>query len=252
MSGIQVRQSLVSDMIVGCPRRVYLTYIELLHVRPSIALFIGSMFHYTYEFFFKQKLKGVMLSLNDLVDYYSDRWNKDFSKETVMGGLAQGAARMIGFSLITIYWRWAKDYDIASSEEEGFVEVGEDRIITHTDIRLKSNLIIDIKSSRVLTGRNGDYFPDYSERNVQWKPQPMIHMLAFPGNSYEYNVVGKGERELIERPPVKHSLEFLERFKELTLAPVFAQLKAGNFPAVPSPLCSYCEWSRSKKCGVLL
>lgn len=250
--GIIVRQSLVSDMITGCPRRVYLTYIELNYRKPNIALFTGSIYHETFEYYFKQKINGVMLSLNDLVDYYSDLWNKKFDKNTDMGRVTQSQAKMICMSLITIFYSWAKDYDIETSEEECFIEFNNgDRIVTHLDIKLKSGIIIDMKSARTNIGRNGEYFPDYSERSVQYKPQPMIHMLAMPGYKYEFNVVGKGEHKLIERFPVRHSQAKLDLFKENTLVPILQQLHDGDFPAVPSPLCGVCEWAHNiKKCGL--
>ena len=249
--GIQVRQSLVSSMLTSCAWQVYLTYIELAHRRPKIALFIGSMLAKTYEFYFKQKISGTNLSINDLADYYSDLWTKSFSKDTDMAGLGISQARMIGFSLITAYWTLAKDYDAVSVEEEGFVEIGEDRIVTHSDIRLSSGLIIELKSARTYNGRNGEYFPDYSDRSVAWKPQPMIHMLAFPGHDYEYNIVGKGEHELVSRFSVKHSAEKLQSFKVNTLAPVMRQIKHGDFPATLGPLCNYCDWAKDiKRCGL--
>ena len=157
-----VRQSMVSSMISGCPRQVYLTYIELLPHKQSVALFLGSVFHETYAWYFHLKSIEEVVSLLDLVETYSHTFERLLKRQEVDIKETQlRETKELGMSLVTTYYKTASKMDVQDVEVEGKLGIGEDVVSTHIDVLLKNKGIVELKTARVYKYRGVETFPDY-------------------------------------------------------------------------------------------
>lgn len=255
---ITIRQSAVTAMISACPRKVEIEYVEGRTAPYTSALFIGSMFHETYERFFRRKMaNGTTMIHIELVEYYEDlfanRWTDDI--EMRKGETKEGLFAL-GLSLINMYYDYACKLEVVDVERKGEIKIRNFVITTHLDV-LCTDRIVEEKTARVSVGRNGEYFPDYEHSwDRESKPQPMIHRMIFPELKllpYHYMVVGKGKTDLVLDAVVNHSDDAIRAFGNRVLWPTLRMIEAGVFPAHRSGLCTICPWAKnSKVCGMLL
>lgn len=271
--GITARQSFVSACIKGCPRQAYLSYVKHLPYKRSGALFLGSTFHSTFEQYHKLRIgvigkdgnvviPGRYPSLTEVIEIFSkifkDTWDPDLKLND-----SESAQTLFdtGIHLCRSYFPTAEKTEAAELEKTAILDVLDYRtglthhVTTAIDIWTKDEHIIEEKSARVYkrARSNIEYFPDYTDDEVRILPQPKIHKLAFGNRTYHYNVVGKGEQELVGIIPVLMSNTALSLWKDNVLIPVLDTMHKGNFPARMDWWCKGCEWNTDRmNCGAMV
>lgn len=267
---LTLRQSFISSVIDACPRLAQLTYLDRIERATTFDLAVGTLFHLTYECYFKSILStGTHLSFEDLSDYVTSLINNrvistengDIDLDDISsydGELhTDKDLKDMALSVVQAYYNIATGIDdVRDSEVYGKIEVAEVTITTHLDLLCQSG-IKEFKTARVKQrgriGRITQYFPDYDRYAILTKTQPHIHLLVFGVQQYQYHVVGKGVRELTASLDVDHGQEHIDIWTNRVLIPTLTQIKAGIFHAKRSGLCTVCPFAKdSRLCGMLL
>ncbi|MGD2087496.1 MAG: PD-(D/E)XK nuclease family protein [Candidatus Aminicenantes bacterium] len=66
-----------------CPRKYYYTYIKKIPVPITDKVFLGVVFHSTIEYYFKEKINGVDLSQDSLVERFSETFARQRQQQEV-------------------------------------------------------------------------------------------------------------------------------------------------------------------------
>lgn len=114
-----------------CPLRYKLAYIDRIkREEEGIEAFLGSRFHEVMEKLYKD-LKCRLYSLKDLLDYYSDQWDKEFSEAVIITKKDRTAEdyKNIGRKCIEDYYKRYSPFEqgrVLGLEKEILIDLNND------------------------------------------------------------------------------------------------------------------------------
>ena len=228
----------------NCPLKFKFAYIDKIKpLRKNIESFMGIRVHETLEKLYRDKLYAKIDTLEELLDFYNKRWEKEMHGNIfVVKGYDIENYRKMGEMYIEDYYNTYKPFD------EGRTIALEKKIFFPLNEKYWINGIIDR-----ITEKNGIYevhdyktslyFPSLNELD---ETQLAVYAIAL---QYLYGV------EEIEL--VWHFLAFNKEFRIRKKSYEYAKeeiiekiekiekaIKEKNFPAKESSLCEYCEYQQ--------
>lgn len=231
-----------------CPRQYQFAYVDnvKVEVAETIETFLGAMVHEALEKLYRDKVHEKLLSLEDLIDYYRERWAQEWPGEVIVvkkDYTPENYLRM-GERYLRDYYRRHYPFErgrilgletkeLLPLDEKGdyFLHVRIDRLVDMGDgiyeiHDYKTNSVLpreeDLQEDRQLAAYAlwvKHRFRDFRKARLVW------HFLAF---DKEIDVWRTGD----ELEPVR--LEILARIQEIEAA--------HEFPAVVSALCDWCVY----------
>lgn len=233
-----------------CPLQFNYTYIEKpdIELKETIEAFMGVRVHETLEFLYKMLHHTRRLTLKELLEYYSSKWNKNFSEDilVIKNGLSHENYFELGKKCIENYYRqyhpFKNDKTIALEKHVRIDLDGTGKYIVQGYIdRLSETkkghyIINDYKTGAVLpTKKNFEQdrqlalyaiavlndYPDAKKIDLKW------HYLSF-GKTLSSSRTKKQLEKL--KIDIKNLIDKIESTTE--------------FKPKPSALCDYCSYQK--------
>ena len=67
-----------------CPLKYQFRYIDKIYIiERSIESFLGEIVHSALEWLYLSVKKNILPSLDDMISYYDEQWNKDYNKKMI-------------------------------------------------------------------------------------------------------------------------------------------------------------------------
>jgi len=236
------------EMFEQCRLKFRYRYIDKIipEIAKSIEAHLGAVVHATLEWLYLQVLKNFIPSINDVISFYSQEWQENYSKDILIVNKTMKAEdyfnRGVEF-LVNYYMKYHpfQDNTIATEKkiEIDLDGTGEKRIIGYID-RLSRNLetneieIHDYKTS------NSTLFKEKAENSRQLS----IYSLAIK------EMFGKDKNICMVWHFLAHDMkiclrqtnEQLEVLKKELIEMINLIEKTRDFPPTKSQLCYWCEY----------
>ncbi len=226
----------------NCPFKFKLAYMDKIKpLRKNIEAFMGSRVHETLEKLYRDKLFAKIDSLEELLSFYNERWEKEMHGNIfVVKGYEIENYRKMGEMYIRDYYNTYKPFD------DGRIIALEKRIFFPLNEKYWINGIIDriVEKERVYEVhdyKTSLYFPSLNELD---ETQLAIYAIALQ------NLYGAEEIELVwhylafnkEIRVRKKSYEYIREEIINKIEEIENAKKNNRFPAKESALCDYCEY----------
>lgn len=243
-----------------CKLRFKYRYIDKIvpEIAKGIEAHLGDVVHKSLEWLYTQVMKNIIPSVNDLISFYSEKWQENYSPDMPIVNKTMSAKdyfnRGVEF-LINYYMKYHpfQDNTIATEKkiEIDLDETGEKKLIGYID-RLSHNLekneieIHDYKTSNTIMAKE----------KVESSRQLSIYSLAIK------EMFGKEKNICMTWHFLAHDMKIclrktndeLERLKDEIIRIIGEIEKTKNFPPTKSQLCYWCEymnicpaWNRTYK-----
>lgn len=226
------------NMWQRCPKQWEFRYVRGLKEPPSAALFEGSCYHRTLEFYFNQKMKtGRDLPLDDCLDLFATVWDDKLQLDENIdwGGKKPSVIKDEGVGLVGAY-RSEVSYKVVPVMVEHYftTQVAGVEFVLIMDLLDENDVAIDHKTSSRI------YTQDKVDRDLQ------ASATAFAlGRPIEFHnhVAVKGKFPHIQIIKTYRALEDIDWWKLMT-AKIILQMKSGIAPPRPTDW-----WCAPRWCG---
>ena len=227
----------------SCPLKFKLAYIDRIKPpRRSIEMFLGSRVHEALEKLYRDKLFGKLLTLEELLEFYNERWRREMSDAIFVAKEYDAENyRIMGQRYLVDYYNTYKPFDEGRTialEKRVFFPLNDkywisgiiDRITEvdgvyevhdyKTSLYLPTKKEIEEDCQLALYAIALDYLYDVKDIELVW------HFLAF-------------NKEIRLRKPSYEDAreEVIKRIEEIEEA-----RKRNDFPPRESSLCPYCSY----------
>ncbi|HHF56052.1 MAG TPA: PD-(D/E)XK nuclease family protein [Thermoplasmatales archaeon] len=227
----------------SCPLKFKLAYIDRIKPpRRSIEMFLGSRVHEALEKLYRDKLFGKLLSLEELLEFYNERWRREMSDAIFVAKEYDAENyRIMGQRYLVDYYNTYKPFDEGRTialEKKVFFPLNDkywisgiiDRITEvdgvyevhdyKTSLYLPTKKEIEEDCQLALYAIALDHLYDVKDIELVW------HFLAF-------------NKEIRLRKPSYEDAreEVIKRIEEIEEA-----RKRNDFPPRESSLCPYCSY----------
>ena len=212
--------------------------------KENIEAFLGKRFHETMEMLYKKQLFGIVPSIEELNDFFSDSWEKNWtdSVKIIKPDLTMGDYKSYGFKCIENYYSCFHPFNQGTTigiERKILVSLNEDiNLIGFVDRITK----LDDTHLQIHDYKTGMSMPLKSE--LEQDKQLALYAYALKQEFPEtekidlvWHFVGFGQTFMLSK-----SFDELEKIKNETLEAALKILKATEFKPSRSGLCSYCDY----------
>lgn len=241
-----------------CPLKFKLKYIDRIEpdIEKTIEAHLGSVVHDTLEWLYKQVEKKEIPSIDKVIEYFSEKWEKDMTKgtEIIKPEMTEKDYFNKGVEFLISYYMKNQPFNDGTLECEKKVvldldDYGEYKIIGYID-RLAYNQetgqyeIHDYKTANNMPEKtsieNDRQLALYSIAIKELFDISDSNQISLIWHYLAHNQKIHSKRTDTEIENLKK--ETLEKIKEIE-----ETQKTGEFPACPSILCNWCEFKNTCK-----
>ncbi|MEK6918194.1 MAG: PD-(D/E)XK nuclease family protein [Nanoarchaeota archaeon] len=214
-------------------------------IEKSIEAHLGSVVHSTLEWLYTQVKESHIPSLDEVIVFYSQEWEKDYSKDLItQGNLSHRDYFNKGVEFILVYYTEHKPFDDNTLEIEKKILIdldgsGNYKVQGFID-RLSYNL--KTKEYEIHDYKTANFPP--SEEKLNKDRQLALYSIAIKnlyGNDKEIRLTWHFLAHN-KRFHIKKSNAELEKLKKETIELINKIEATKEFPANKSKLCDWCEY----------
>ena len=231
-----------------CPLKFRFRYIDKIipEIEKTIEAHLGKTVHSALEHLYKYVQKGKILSVDDIIRYYSSVWEKDFTPDTIIvnHGLTEKDYFNKGIQFIVSYYTTHHPFpdNTIDIEKKIFLELeesGEYKIQGFID-----RLVYNLKTGEyeIHDYKTANYPP--SIETLKKDRQLALYSLAIKklyGSDKEVNLIWHFLAHN-KRVRLKKTNKELEELRIETLSTIKVIEATEDFPPKKSRLCDWCEY----------
>ena len=236
-----------------CPRQFYYRYVAKVPLEDApeqIATFLGTRCHETLEHLYKEVTRRRLPGLDELLNYFGERWKAEWTKDIVIRDeqMTPATYRKIGADCLRDYYRRFQPFDQSRTIglERRIVfpldRKGQYRMLGYIDRLAKSDggiwQVHDYKTNQTLpTQQDKDrdpqlafyeigirqMWPDAEQVELYWHFLRFDHTIKSTRTPVQLNELRRETVDLIEQIEGREKAETA-------------------FPTHESPLCNYCDY----------
>lgn len=236
-----------------CPLRFKFQYIDRLEpeIKETIEGFLGKKVHETLEWVYREAMQGRVHELDDIIRFYLELWNKDFSEEVKANGEQNDPAFYFHKGI-----RFLVDYFVNNYP------------FTDNTIALEKKLVFSLDENnqyqlqgyidRLVHNKETNTFEIHDYKTGSIKSQEELdkdRQLALYSLGIKQEFGKQANVDLIwhfldfnKKMLSKRTDEQLELLRQELIETIKKIESAKEFPACPGPLCRWCGFR--KYCGV--
>src|SRR3989344_1428422 len=231
-----------------CPGKYKLRYIDNIkpEIEHTIESFLGKAVHAALEYLYNQKMRGTLLALDDVMEYYANYWNEKYSDDflIVKQGLTSEDYMNKGIHFLARYYvRHAPFADkTLAIEKKIFLSLRFDADLIGFVDRLSYNEkedlyeVHDYKTGALKTQKQADVDRQLALYSLalkeEFKDGKDIRLIWHYLDHDELRISVRTDKQL--RQLKKEILLMIDEIHEAE--------KRSTFPFMKSKLCSWCEF----------
>jgi putative RecB family exonuclease len=228
-------------MYLRCPLQYFFRYACGLKMPPMGETALGRTIHETLKENYRQKIQsGMDLPLEQITDFFSDRWEKNAPEAVFSDDENAGHLKDDGIGLLAAYHKLvAPHVQPVAVEQEFLVNTG------HTALPLNGYIdLIDDKGVIIDHKTTKRSFPvDAAAKDIQLTAYAMAHRALFnrPESSVRLDVMVRNKQPKIQQLQATRTQEDIDRFLRL-IQQAERGINAEIFYPNENYMCGYCGY----------
>ena len=229
-----------------CPKKFKYKYIDKIkpEIEATIEMHLGDVVHRVLEWLYNSVKSGKTPTMDELITYYSIKWQDEFSDEILIVKKELTAKDYFqkGFQYLIDYYEMHKPFDDKTIE-------CEKKIVIELDQNTKIQGFIDRLVHNIETGeyeihdyKTGNFLP--SQKEIDKDRQLALYSIAIK------EIYGQDKSVVLvwyylahnKKLSSKRTNEQLQKLKQETLELIKKIESTTEFPANISKLCGWCEY----------